>query len=459
MNNKYSSIWLDKRFIFFGFEDKKELEILHKVYVIPNGGKVIESKDIYTTEDKDVDYAICNYDLGYRRRVPEINYQKLRTPFWLWLCVKDKWNYSSLWHPFFRPNGNFHLNLLNGIQIEFISYSIAKNSQLNDESTPEKIRAMNDISILTAFTYTQMGACITNTYISSSNNFSWNNSNIKLNLVILCDEKILDEDIMSRLMAYKESGYLILNVNWLYDCYEEGVIVDLTSYIYLFPHEKDSKDDTQTNIQVLNTTKVSINFQIEQNKYEILASHEVGMNWSTALNVSGINKVNIVRFSQYILDYILDYNFNYNNKKLVLLFNDEGEEVDFWYDLSNSIKSTSNDLRKIKSNIIPFFKNSLIIILDVAKYISLAGENSSFENLGRKVGDTLPKHLEDAINQKLEDMDSLFSLLNSQYFTDLDSFVEYKIDDKGDFNIERMNKAIKRFDISERRWYQSTLGG
>ncbi|POM85578.1 hypothetical protein CmeUKMEL1_18120 [Cryptosporidium meleagridis] len=468
-----SEIWNNKRFLLSGFEENDENNLIRKKYIENNGGRVLElNSDIM---DDDVDYLICNYSKGYRYRHTNIDYQKLRTPFWMWLSVNDEWNYSLEWHPFFRPNGNFKYNILKGFQIYIIGYSKTMGGFNNREKSPKYIRKKDDIGILVSFIETQMGARV----ILNDDNKNENESNDDNNLVkvplkesvtklaLICNCEEFEGEIIDKVRE-KNNIQTIVNLEWLFDCYEEGRIVSYKKYIYNSKGDKEQREEEKKRINT--GSEKESNTSVANIKYKMIISHQVYLKhieiYNIMMRIKNIEYIEVGRPSREVTKIIQNMdeknglNFD-ENTVLVLVFNDSMEEQDFWYDLVHileesvlfNIKLASKEK---KDKILHHFQ-IMRIINDPEDFINkLIGYEENImpliDKLGSKVGYSLPSFISDLLKSESEFLDTVLKLTDFENVTGLSGFVEYSNDNPMDIVNLNRSKAIKRFDSFEKEF-------
>ncbi|EAK88887.1 hypothetical protein [Cryptosporidium parvum Iowa II] len=467
-----SEIWNNKRFLLSGFEENDENNLIRKKYIENNGGTVLELNS--EIMDDDVDYLICNYSKGYRYRHTSIDYQKLRTPFWIWLSVNDEWNYSLEWHPFFRPNGNFKYNILKGFQIYIIGYSKTIGGFNNREKSPKYIRKKDDIGILVSFVETQMGARV----IFDDDNKNENESNDDNDLVkvplkasvtklaLICNNEEFEGEIIDKVKE-KNNIQTIVNLDWLFDCYEEGRIVSYKKYIYNSKREKEKREEEKMRI---NAGLKKENNSIANVKYKMIISHQVYLKhieiYNIMIKINNIEYMEVGRPSREIMKFIQNIdgknglNFD-ENTVIVLVFNDPMEEQDFWYDLVNileesvvfNIKLASKEK---KDKILHHFQ-MMRIINDPEDFINkLIGCEENIipliSKLGSKVGYSIPSFINELLKSESEFLDTVLKFTDFENITGLSGFVEYSNDNPMDIVNLNRSKAIKRFDSFEKEF-------
>lgn len=473
-----SGIWNNKRFLLSGFEDNEEYKLIKEKYIEKNGGKVLEISGEIINDD--VDYLVCNYSKGYRHRHANVDYQKLRTPFWVWLSVNDEWNYSLEWHPFFRPNGNFTYDILKGFQLYLIGYSKTIGGFKDKEKSPKYIRQVNDIGILVSFIETQMGGNVifddndedNNENKEENDSNDYNNlskvSGIKgvTKLALICNKEKVSNSIKK--LKERDQIQILVNLDWLFDCYDEGRIVSYRKYIYHNVKKKEDKD--QINIDI-GKEKEDI-----CNKYKIIISHQVYLNHSeiydTMKKFINNEDVNVGRPSKEVVKNIQNEEGNnilkYDEKTiLVLVFNDSIEEQDFWYDLMNileenlvfNIKLASKE----KKNYILRYLQKMRIMNDpddlFSKLINCADDSITplINKLGSKVGCSIPLYINDLLTSESEFLDTVLKFTDFENITGLSGFIEYSNDNPMDIVNLNRSKAIKRFDDFEKKFSISKL--
>ncbi|KAH8581864.1 uncharacterized protein ELE39_003667 [Cryptosporidium sp. chipmunk genotype I] len=474
-----SGMWNNKRFLLSGFEENDEYNLVRKKYIEKNGGKVLELDS--EIMDDDVDYLICNYSKGYRHRHTNIDYQKLRTPFWLWLSVNDEWNYSLEWHPFFRPNGNFTYNILRGFQIYLIGYSRTIGGFKDRERSPKYIRKMNDVGILVSFIETQMGARVVfdgeDKYESEIENKDESNDDNNLvkvqfiggvtKLALICNNEELVEEMINKVRE-KNNIQTIVNINWLFDCYEEGRIVNYKKYICNYKREGEGEEEKM---------RIRIGLEKEKSdivniKYKVIISHQVYLRHSeifnTMIKINNIEYMEVGRPSREVMKIIQNMDgknvLEFENIVMVLVFNDSMEEQDFWYDLVNileesvvfNIRLASKDK---KDKTLMHFQR-MRIINDPEELINkLIGCEENIipliSKLGSKVGYSIPSFINDLLKSDSEFLDTVLKFTDFENITGLSGFVEYSNDNPMDIVNLNRSKAIKRFDSFEKEFSTS----
>ncbi|OII72433.1 uncharacterized protein cubi_00428 [Cryptosporidium ubiquitum] len=456
-----SKIWNKKRFLLSGFEDN-EYNLIKKKYIEKNGGKVLEINSDIT--DDDVDYLVCNYSKGYKHRHSNIDYQKLRTPFWIWLSVNDEWNYSLGWHPFFRPNGNFTYGILKGFQIYLIGYSRTMKGFQDREKSPRYIRKINDIGILVSFIEAQMGG-----KVIFDDNENDNDDYNKLSIVksvksvtklaLVCNKEEVGELINT--VKEKNKIQTVVNLEWLFDCYDEGRIVSYRKYIY-----HGSKEELKS--------KISMEMEKERedigNIFKIIISHQVYLNhnemYYTMKKFSNNEDIEIGRTSKEVVKYIQNDEENHSLKWdketiLVLIFNDSIEEQDFWYDLMNALEENVvfniKLASKEKKNYILKYLQRMRIINDPEnlfnKLINCVDSIIPLiTKLASKVGCSIPSYISDFLTSESEFLDTVLKFTDFENITGLSGFIEYSNDNPIDIVNLNRSKAIKRFDGFEKEF-------
>ncbi|KAH8740147.1 hypothetical protein FG386_001808 [Cryptosporidium ryanae] len=496
-------IWKNKKFLIYGFK-KEEANIIKLDYIEKYSGELITISDKSEVKENEIDYVICNYSDGYMHRIPNLDYNKLRTPFWLWLSVKDQWKYSLDWHPFFRPNGRFTYNLLSGIKFYILGFTPTIRG-FGDKS-PIFIRGIYDIGILTSFIETQMGGTVENigedirknlqlyredscsnnrsdkivlvcskvhnlegdNYDGDENSYINNKNSTKLNT------EINFENIIKEIKEKKENGYHILTMTWLFDCYEEGRLINYRNYIFRYEKEfdvnnlrnEDSIKENKKNDEVV-TFKVVVTHQTYLNYCDIIKNITSGCEEERDLSIV------IERPSKMVIKHMQESVDNSDkecidyNKILILVFNDAMEEQEFWYDLLNSmtesIEFNMNLISNEKKSIIKNSIRKIRIISDPNEFFSCFDLKRKTESSkselsfllscsGNKVGFSIPKFIEDLLKSETEILDTVLNITDFDSITGLSGFVEYADDESLDIIKYSKNKAVNKFNSIEEKF-------
>lgn len=456
-------IWSGKRFLLSGFEEEEEYILIKEKYIERNGGEVLETAG--DMKDEDVDYLVCNYSRGYRQRQSNIDYQKLRTPFWIWLSVNDEWNYSLEWHPFFRPNGNFASGILNGFQICLVGYSKTMKGFEDRESSPRYIRKLNDVGILVSFIETQMGGKVT---FGEDSDETLDGMATKMALV--CGEETGD---LVRSVREMSGFQKMVGLEWLFDCYEEGRVLNYRKYDYkLTDIDKESAEKkgvkSSSEAEMLETESIS-------NRYRVVVSHQAYLRRYEVYDVmkrSGGEEgvvVEVGRPSREVIKHVEAYQEGGGTEvstTLVLVFNDSIEEQDFWFDLMNCLEES------LVFNVRLMSREKKTQLLECLQRVRIINDpDDLFEELpnyvdamvpmitrlGYKVGYSVPSYLNDLLTSEGggEFLDTVLKFTNFENITGLSGFVEYSNDNPMDIVDLGRSKAIKRFDAFENEYSSS----
>ncbi|KAH7650014.1 hypothetical protein FG379_003094 [Cryptosporidium bovis] len=491
-------IWRNKKFLICGF-DQEESNIIRVDYIEKYSGELITVSGNDEIKDNEVNYVVCNYSDGYIHRVPNLNYNKLRTPFWLWLSVKDQWNYSLDWHPFFRPNSKFTYNLFSGIRIYILGFTPTIKGFT--EECPVFIRDIYDMGILSSFIETQMGGTVENIGVKSGKDFQLSTDDMyskdnSERIVLVCNKdynpcdsnndsddgscyihkrnhvnlntKDNSLNIMNEIRVRKEKGYQILTINWLFDCYEEGRLLNYRNYIFKY-EEEININNSHNGDNIVDNKKNNV-----KNELRVVVTHLTYLNYkdimrNIVLECEDEEELNIVieRPSKIIIRYIqeginLDEMCSEHNAITIIVFNDTTEEQEFWYDLLNGLTESvefnvnliSNEKKAIVKNFIQKIRiinnpNDFFSYFDSKRKNINKESNNSLSSFGYGVGFSIPRFIDDLLRLKTEILDTVLDMTDLDSITGLSGFVEYADDDTLDIVKYNKNKAVKKFNNIE----------
>ncbi|KAF7458323.1 BRCT domain containing protein [Cryptosporidium felis] len=442
-------LWGNKRFLLSGFE-KEESRLIKEKYIEEYGGIVLEVSD--NVRDEDVDYLICNYSKGYRYRKLNIDYQKLRTPFWIWLSVNDHWNYSLSWHPFFRPNGHFTCGLLSDFQINLVGYSRTRKG-FEDRECPKYIRKVNDVGILASFITTQMGGELVSEEVYQKDSSPGKNT---VKLILVCGE---DEEAVSK---SDQKGHQMVKLSWLYECYEEGRILNYKKYAYYL--EKKGMEIDGLKYDLNRTLSQSTDKEDADSVYRVLISHQVYLKhaelYEIVKKIASHLEIVVGRPSKEILRYFRENGDIVDNLTIILVLNGPMEEQDFWYDLLNKLNEdmVTNLKFASKEKKVQFqgLLQRLILSSEPEELITTARAMEpgikEINELGKKVGSCIPSYIKELLSTETEILDTILKSTDFGHVTGLSDFVEYSNDNLQDIIHLNRSRAIKRLDNFENEY-------
>ncbi|KAJ1608672.1 hypothetical protein OIY81_2387 [Cryptosporidium canis] len=466
-----SGLWSGKTFLLSGFDDRGEYVLIKDKYIESNGGRVLEEGE--GIRDDDVDYLVCNYSVGYRHRISSIDYNKLRTPFWVWLSVHDEWNYALEWHPFFRPNGKFAYGILSGFNVCLRGYSVAVTGLDDREESPRYIRKLSDVGILASFIETQMGGRVVfdrehladgeEDIVSSGS--SEESSKVKsgggANLTIVCDGEMGDPGVL----ASGAGGFqTVVSLDWLFDCYDEGRVLSYKKYGL----QSSRSEPRESSVMEREAEDGGC-------RYRVIVSHQVFLRHREVYDALGRicsddGDIEIGRPSREVIKYIESQECSSETKtgqantRLVLMFNDSLEEQDFWFDLLNTLEESAilniQLLSRERRDRILGHLQRIRVVNDPEDLFCESPESGEITpvigRLGSVIGYSVPSYISDLLVSETSGfLDTVLKFTDLENITGLNSFVEYSNDNPTDIvHLSRL-QAIKRFDSFEKEYSSS----
>lgn len=449
-----------------GFEEEEEYILIKEKYIEKNGGEVLEGGGY--KKDEDVDYLVCNYSRGYRQRQSNIDYQKLRTPFWIWLSVSDEWNYSLDWHPFFRPNGNFTSGMLSGFQICLVGYSRTMRGFEDRESSPRYIRKLNDVGILVSFIVAQMGGGVVFEEDYSDETLDGGGEGVVTKLALVCGEETGGDLVRS--LKERRGFQKVVGLDWLFDCYDEGRVLNYKKYDYKLGGAERRGELVETEVAK------ALEMESVCNKYRVVVSHQVYLRRNEVYDVlrgrrsNGEEERVVVeagRPSREVIKY-LEENQQEGEAEastaLVLVFNDSMEEQDFWLDLMNSFEES------LVFNVRLMSREKKTQILERLQRMRIINDPDNLfdelpdcvdtimpliTRLSSMVGYSVPSYMNDLLTSEEGGsgfLDTVLKFTDFENITGLSGFVEYSNDNPMDIVNLNRSKSIKRFETFEKEY-------